>query len=50
MNEAIFKKSSVKNFKVISCDRKFIEKFTEENHYSGSINGCNSTYHFALFL
>lgn len=40
---------SCKNYKVLSVDRKFIEKFIEENHYSGSINGCISDYCFALF-
>lgn len=40
---------SCKNYKVIPCDRKFVEKFIEDNHYSGSINGVITDYSFALF-
>jgi hypothetical protein len=40
---------TVKNFKVIKVNRKDISLFIEENHYSGSINGCISDYCFALY-
>jgi len=40
---------SLKSWIVKSVSRKFITKFIEENHYSGSINGCKSSYHYALF-
>ena len=36
------------SYKVYPCKRGFIEKFIEQNHYSGSINGCISDYCFAL--
>lgn len=41
--------NSVRNFKVIHCDRKHIKDFIEVNHYSGSINGCISDICFALY-
>lgn len=40
---------SVRSFTVELTDRKSISKFIEENHYSGSINGCISDYCFALY-
>lgn len=40
---------SVRDFRVELTNRKSISKFIEENHYSGSINGCISDYCFALY-
>lgn len=40
---------SVRDFRVELTDRKSISKFIEDNHYSGSINGCISDYCFALY-
>lgn len=40
---------SVKNFIVERCARKDLSKFIEENHYSGSINGCIADYCFGLY-
>jgi hypothetical protein len=34
---------------VSQVERKDISKFVEDNHYSGSINGCISDYCFALY-
>jgi hypothetical protein len=39
---------SFNGWKVVKTSRKRIEKFIEENHYSGSINGCISNYHYSL--
>ena len=39
---------TVKSYKVILCERKDIKDFIESNHYSKSINGCNSQYSFKL--
>lgn len=39
---------SVKNFRVIYCERVEIENFIIKNHYSGSINGCDTAYCFRL--
>lgn len=41
--------TKVSEFTIRLCSRKHIEKFIENWHYSGSINGCNSSYHFALY-
>lgn len=38
----------VKDYTVVSCSRKEIASFIEENHYSKSINGVMSTYCFKL--
>lgn len=38
------------NYTVSLCDRKDIEKFIEEHHYSKSINGVMSQYCFKLEL
>lgn len=40
---------SVKNFVVKHVSRADIREFIEQNHYSGSINGCISDYCFALY-
>ena len=39
----------LKSWIVKRVSRKFITKFIENHHYSGSINGCQSSYHYALF-
>ena len=39
---------SVKDFKVTRCERKEIQVFIEQWHYSESINGCISDYCFKL--
>jgi hypothetical protein len=38
----------VKSFRVVYCERVEIEAFIVKNHYSGSINGCDSAYCFRL--
>lgn len=38
----------VKNFRVVPCGRLAVKDFIEFYHYSGSINGVNSDYHFQL--
>jgi hypothetical protein len=38
----------LKEYHVIHCSRKLIEKFIEKWHYSKSINGCNTDHCFAL--
>lgn len=39
---------SVKNYAVVYCERVEIESFIEKNHYSQSINGCDTAYCFRL--
>jgi len=39
---------SVKDFRVVYCERVEIEDFIVKNHYSGSINGCDAAYCFRL--
>ena len=39
---------SVKNYEVRHVERPFISAFIEQNHYSGSINGCIADYCFSL--
>ena len=39
---------SVKNFKVILCDRKEIKDFVETHHYSKNVNGLKTDYCFKL--
>ena len=39
---------SVKSFRVVYCERVEIEDFIVKNHYSGSINGCDTAYCFRL--
>jgi hypothetical protein len=39
---------SVKNYKVIFCERVEIEAFIIQYHYSKSINGCDAAYCFRL--
>ena len=36
------------DFVVSPCERSDIKDFIEKHHYSGSINGVRSTYHFKL--
>ena len=42
------KRSSVKDFSVIHCERSEVKDFIEKWHYSKSINGLMSDYCFKL--
>ena len=42
------KRSSVKNFSVVHCERSEVKEFIEKWHYSKSINGLMSDYCFKL--
>jgi len=39
---------TVKNYQVVYCERIEIEDFIIKNHYSNSINGCDTAYCFRL--
>ncbi len=39
---------TVKNYTVVYCERVEIEDFIVKNHYSASINGCDTAYCFRL--
>tara|TARA_R110001592_G_scaffold278600_1_gene545877 strand:+ start:61 stop:699 length:639 start_codon:yes stop_codon:yes gene_type:complete len=40
---------TLKNWSVVKVQRFHIKEFIEKWHYSKSINGCKSTFHYALF-